>query len=86
MAYAIKAAIDNPRAKTFTLAAQKTMYGGKRIAIGDTLFIFASENAGGCGLLARGVVAAVEAVPRAAGIARRPDTRAARRGGWIPSA
>ncbi len=34
MAYAIKAAIDDPRAKNFTFPAQKTMYGGKLIARG----------------------------------------------------
>ena len=36
MALAIKAAIDDPRAKTFAFSAQKTMYGGKHIARGDT--------------------------------------------------
>lgn len=43
-AYAIKIGIADPAARTFTFARQKTMYGGKRIAAGDTLFIFASEN------------------------------------------
>lgn len=71
MAYAIKAAIDNPRAKTFTLAAQKTMYGGKKIAAGDTVFLFASENEGGQGLIARGVVTAAEPVPRRRGVQRQ---------------
>ena len=67
MAYAIKAEIRDPRAETFVLAAQKTMYGGKRIAKGDVVFLFASENEGGQGLVARGVVTSSEAVPR------RPD-------------
>ena len=67
MAYAIKAEIRDPRAETFVLAAQKTMYGGKRIAKGDVVFLFASENEGGQGLVARGVVTSPEAVPR------RPD-------------
>jgi hypothetical protein len=53
MAFAIKAAIGDPRAKTFTFTAQKTMYGGKHIAEGDTVFVFASENEGGQGLIAR---------------------------------
>lgn len=44
MAFAIKAAIDDPHAASFTFAAAKTMYGGKRIAEGDTIFVFASEN------------------------------------------
>ncbi len=71
MAYAIKAAIDDPRAKLFTFAAQKTMYGGKLIGVGDTLYVFHSENAGGCGLVARGVVTAVKAVPRRRGVERQ---------------
>ena len=46
MAFAIKAEVCNPRAKTFAFTAQKTMYGGKYIAEGDTVFVFASENEG----------------------------------------
>jgi len=38
MAFAIKAGIDDPRAKTFAFTAQKTMYGGKHIAKGDVIF------------------------------------------------
>ena len=53
--FAIKAEIRDLRAKSFTFNAQKTMYGGKLIAKGDTIFIFASENEGGPGLIARGV-------------------------------
>ena len=71
MAFAIKTAIDDPRAKTFTFAAQKTMYGGKQIAIGDTVFLFASENEGGQGLIARGIVTSATAVARKRGIARQ---------------
>lgn len=26
------------------------MYGGKRVSVGDQIFLFASENEGGCGL------------------------------------
>lgn len=44
-------------------SAQKTMYGGKRIAVGDTIFVLASENEGGPGLIAKGVVTSAEAVP-----------------------
>jgi hypothetical protein len=65
--FAIKAEIGDPQASTFVFAAQKTMYGGKRIAAGDTIFLFASENEGGQGLCARGIVTSAEAVPR------RPD-------------
>ena len=71
MAFAIKAEISDPRPKTFALSAQKTMYGGKRIAEGDTVFVFASENEGGQGLVARGVVIAAEAIARKRGIIRQ---------------
>jgi hypothetical protein len=50
VAFAIKAAIRDPRMKTFAFVAQKTMYGGKRITKGDTVFVFASENEGRTGL------------------------------------
>jgi len=71
MSYAIKAEVRNPRAKTFAFNAQKTMYGGKRIAPGDTIFVFASENEGGPGLVARGIVTSATAVARKPGIARQ---------------
>jgi hypothetical protein len=71
MSFAIKAEVRDPRAKTVTFAAQKTMYGGKRIAVGDTVFIFASENEGGRGLVARGIVTAAASVARKRGVARQ---------------
>jgi hypothetical protein len=71
MAFAIKAEVPNPRAKTFRFIAQKTMYGGKRIAERDTVFIFASENEGGRGLIARGVVTSAVAVAKKRGVARQ---------------
>src|ERR1700722_7822774 len=71
MAFAIKAEVSDPRAKTFALTAQKTMYGGKHIAEGDTVFVFASENEGGQGLIARGVVTSTEAIAKKRGIARQ---------------
>ena len=71
MAFAIKAAVCDPRAKMFAFTAQKTMYGGKHIAAGDTVFMFASENEGGQGLIARGVVASAEAIAKKRGIARQ---------------
>lgn len=64
MAYAIKAEVADPRAAAFTFLARKTMYGGKLIAQGDTIFIFASENEGGQGLVACGVVISSQAIPR----------------------
>ena len=69
--FAIKAEVNNPRAETFTFSQQKTMYGGKAIAKGDTIFIFASETEGGSGLIASGVVTSVEAIPKRPGIARQ---------------
>jgi hypothetical protein len=71
MTFAIKAEVRDARARTFAFTAQKTMYGGKHIAEGDTVFVFASENEGGHGLIARGVVTSAEAVPRKPGIARQ---------------
>ena len=71
MAFAIKAEICDPRAPAFTFAAQKTMYGGKHIAEGDVIFLFASENEGGQGLVARGIVTSAEAIPKKPGIARQ---------------
>ena len=71
MAFAIKAEISDPRPKTFALSAQKTMYGGKHIAEGDTVFVFASENESGQGLIARGVVISAAAVARKRGIVRQ---------------
>lgn len=71
MTFAIKAEIRDPRAKTFAFNAQKTMYGGKQIADGDTVFMFASENEGGHGLIARGIVTSSEATPRKRGIIRQ---------------
>jgi hypothetical protein len=67
----IKAEIRDPRTKTFTFAAQKTMYGGKTITEGDTAYLFASENEGGQGLVARGIVTSAEAAPRRPGVARQ---------------
>jgi hypothetical protein len=69
--FAIKAAIRDPRAATFTFNAQKTMYGGRHIAKGDTIFLFASENEGGSGLVALGVVTSAAALARKRGIARQ---------------
>lgn len=71
MRFAIKAEVKDRGAKTFVFTAQKTMYGGKRIARGDTIFVFASENEGGAGLIASGVVTLATAIARRAGIARQ---------------
>lgn len=64
MTFAIKAEITDVRAESFAFEAQKTMYGGKQIAKGDSIFIFASENEGGPGLIASGVVTSAEAIAK----------------------
>ena len=64
MAYAIKAEIGDAQEETFDFAAQKTMYGGKHIEEGDVIFLFASENEGGQGLVARGVVTSSKPAPK----------------------
>ncbi len=71
MTFAIKAEVSDPSAETFAFGAQKTMYGGKHIAKGDTIFLFASENEGGPGLIASGVVTSVKAVAKKCGLARQ---------------
>ena len=71
MMFAIKAAISDPRAKTLAFSAQKTMYGGKHIAKGDTIFVFSSEKEGGPGLIASGVVTSVKAIAKKRGLARQ---------------
>jgi hypothetical protein len=69
--YAIKTEVTDPSARSWSFEAQKTMYGGKHINTGDEIFIFASENEGGVGLIAAGIVTSAEATPRRAGIERQ---------------
>ena len=71
MKFAIKAAVRDQGAKTFEFTAQKTMYGGKHIAKGDTVFLFASENEGGTGLIAKAVVTSAKALAKKPRIARQ---------------
>jgi hypothetical protein len=71
MAFAIKTEVRDLRAKAFVFTAQKTMYGGKHIAKGDTVFVFASENEGGQGLIARGLVTSAEAIAKKRGVVRQ---------------
>lgn len=71
MVFAIKAEVVDSRARIFAFTAHKTMYGGKLITEGDTVFVFASENEGGRGLIARGIVTHAEAIPKKRGIARQ---------------
>jgi len=69
--FVIKADVSDLGAEAFAFNQQKTMYGGKHIARGDTIFVFASENEGGPGLIASGIVTSAEAIPKKVGIARQ---------------
>ena len=71
MTFAIKARVTDLLAETFAFSAQKTMYGGKRVAKGDALFVFASENQGGPGLIASGIVTSSKSIPKKRGIPRQ---------------
>ena len=69
--YAIKVEVGDLKAGEFTFDRQKTMYGGKGIAVDDAIFVFASENEGGPGLIARGIVTSARAIARKPGILRQ---------------
>ncbi|MBN9530485.1 MAG: hypothetical protein J0H82_30025 [Alphaproteobacteria bacterium] len=70
-AYVIKAPIADRAAEIFDFVRQRTMYGGKMIAAGDSVFLFDSETRGGCGLIARGVAITARAIPPRTGVARQ---------------
>ena len=69
--YVIKTEVIDVNARSWNFEAQKTMYGGKHIRKGDQIFIFASENEGGPGLVASGIVTSAKATPRKRGIERQ---------------
>ncbi|HEY0765426.1 MAG TPA: hypothetical protein VGD61_23815 [Pyrinomonadaceae bacterium] len=69
--FAIKAEVSDLQAETFAFIEQKTMYGGKSIATGDQIFVFASENNAGPGLIASGIVTSAEVIPKRVGIVRQ---------------
>ena len=71
MTFAIKTEVTDLSAKSFVFGAQKTMYGGKQIAKGDAMFIFASENERGQGLIASGVVTSAKAIAKKRGVVRQ---------------
>ena len=71
MVFAIKVEVSDPAAETLAFSGQKTMYRGKHIAKGDTIFVFASENEGGRGLSLSGVVTSARAIAKKSGIARQ---------------
>lgn len=69
--FVIKAGVNDANAETFAFSEMKTMYGGKHIGKGDLIFIFASENNGGAGLLACGIVTSAQPRPMPPGLARQ---------------
>ena len=69
--YAIKAEIDDPKARVFEFPHQKTMYGGKKIGAGNSIYLFASENEGGACLVARGVVVSATPTPKRVHVERQ---------------
>ncbi len=69
--YVIKTEIKDARAVIWAFERQKTMYGGKQITKGDIIFIFASENEGGAGLIAKGIVTEAEPTPPREGVERQ---------------
>ena len=71
MTFAIKTEVTDPLTQTLAFNAQKTMYGGKHIARGDTIFVFASENEGGSGLVVSGEVTSAKAIPKKRGTGRQ---------------
>jgi hypothetical protein len=71
MVFAIKAEVSDPSAEIFAFDAHKTMYGGKHIASGDMIFVFASENESGPGLIASGIVTSSKAIAKKRGIVRQ---------------
>jgi hypothetical protein len=71
MTFVAKVDVADPTAPLFELVAAKTMYEGKAVSVGGTIFVFASENNGGQGLVARGLVTHAVSVPGAAGFARQ---------------
>ena len=66
--YLIKTEIKDTQAIAWSFERQKTMYGGKLIAKGDTIFVFTSETEGGRGLIAQGVVTAADPIPGREGV------------------
>jgi len=71
MPYAIKVRVTDPDAAQWVFDDQKTMYGGRRVQAGDTIFVIDSEHEGGCGLVARGRVTAAAPIPATPGLARQ---------------
>jgi hypothetical protein len=71
MRYVIRTETFDAKAATVEFRARKTMYGGRKIAAGDTLYVFVNDVGGGATLAARGRVTSAEATPRRRGVERQ---------------
>lgn len=71
MKYVIKAMFPNPLPQIINLGAQKTMYGGKTIAAGATIYLFADRQSERAGLVAIGSVVKASAAPKIADVERQ---------------
>lgn len=69
--FAIKTEVSDITLNEYEFADQKTMYGGKTIAPGDIIFLFASENEGGNGLFARAIVISAVPTPKLKNVERQ---------------
>jgi hypothetical protein len=69
--FAIKAAVPEAWAATQAFRNVRTMYAGRTIGPGSVLYLFDSENQGGQGLIAKGRVITVEALPKRPNLTRQ---------------
>ncbi len=67
----LKARVTEVSAKSLSFRAQKVMYGGKHVSVGDEIFLFDSEHEGGRGLVAAGIVTYVKHLPKEPGVERQ---------------
>jgi hypothetical protein len=63
MPFVVKSALGPDAEANLLSFNEKTMYRGKDIRVDDEIFVFSSENQGGQGLCAKGVVTSVEHGP-----------------------
>jgi hypothetical protein len=70
-AYVLRVVAFDATAPRIVLDAQKTMYGGKDVAPGDTVYVFVNETGGGARLVGRYTVMSAAPTPRRCGIARQ---------------
>ena len=63
MPFVVKAALGSEARAGLLSFNERTMYRGKDIRVHDEIFVFSSENQGGNGLCAKGVVTSVDRGP-----------------------